>query len=85
MLHQVFLLRNLTKFFKKKPAKLIVMDGLNDNKDGPDETDPNILIIKQNTFGIAESDQKVSDNFSLKDSSITPGNFSKSVLSWHQQ
>ena len=67
MLHQVFLLRNLIEFFKKKPAKLIFMDGSDDKKDGPDETDPNILIIKQNTFGIAENDQKVSAHLMIGD------------------
>ena len=67
LLHQVFLLRHLIKFFKNKLAKLIFLDGSDDKKDGPDETDPNILIIKQNTFGVTEYDQKVSAHLMIGD------------------
>ena len=70
LLHQVFLLRHLIKFFKNKPAKLIFLDGLDEKKDGPDETDPNILIIKQNTFGTAEYDQKVSVHLRIGDKTV---------------
>ena len=58
------------KFFKNKPAKLIFLDGLDEKKDGPDETDPNILIIKQNTFGMAEYDQMVSVHLRIGDKTV---------------
>ena len=35
-----------------------------------DETDPNILITKQNTFGMAEYDQRVSVHLRIGDKSV---------------
>ena len=49
--------RDLAKLFKNQSEKVIFMDGYSDNKSGPGEQHPNILVIKKDSFGEYEFEQ----------------------------
>ena len=70
IMHQVFLLRQLIFFFRNQATKLIFIDGTDGILDGPGGADPNILIIKQNTFGVEEFDVKVMINLRIGDKTV---------------
>ena len=52
-----FEVRDLAKMFKNQSEKVIFMDGYSDNKSGPGEQHPNILVIKKDSFGEYEFEQ----------------------------
>jgi len=70
ILHQALLIRQLGTFFKNKVDKLIFIDG--SSPAGPEETDPNILITKQNSLGQAEASAhlRIGDKIVFSDISL---------------
>ena len=65
ILYKIFLTRSLAQLFKNNPKKVIFLDGVDDEKSGPEEKDPNLFITTQSTLGIEDFEKKVSINLRI--------------------
>ena len=70
ILYNIFLFRNLAKIFKNHPAKVFFLDGKDDQVEGPENKDPNILIVRQRTFGVEDFEYKIVINLRIGDKVI---------------
>ena len=59
ILYKIFLIRDLGRLFKAMSEKLIFIDGEDNLSNGANETEPNILVVKKNNFGMDDYEEKV--------------------------